>query len=158
MRLAYLKKGSTVMIPYLCIRTNSTNKSSFKWIGFRRFWLYTALSSLGVDFTLNSMFIPISILFRAKKSWWSIRISSNACFSVSVRSVSVQSNRFRNLFWDSLLSCGLSFSLFFSSFCSLRILVCIGVWSSGSPGFSGVGNQIVLSCCSGLFVLRSSFS
>ena len=84
-------------------------------------------------------------------------MSSIACFSVSVRIVSVQSKRLRNLFRDSVLSCGLSFSLSLSSFNSLRIRVCIGVWSSGYPGFSGVGNQNVLSCWSGLFVLRSSF-
>ena len=71
--------------------------------------------------------------------------------------IGLQSKRLRNLFRDSVLSCGLSFSLSLSSFNSLRILACIGVCSSGFPGFSGVGNQNVLSCCSDLFVLRSSF-
>ena len=157
MGLAYLEKGSTVMIPHLCIWANSTIRSSFRWIGIGRLWLYTALSSLGVNFTLNSVFIPISILCLANMSWYSTRIISIACFSISVRSVSVQSKRVRNLFRDSVLSCGLSFSLSLSSFNSLRILACIGMCSSGFPGFSGVGNQNVLSCCSDLFVLRSSF-
>ena len=143
MGLAYLEKGSTVMIPYLCIRANSTIRSSFRWIGIGRFWLYTALSSLGVNFTLNSVFIPMSILCLANISWYSTRMSSIACCSISVRSVSVQSKRLRNLFRDSVLSCGLSCSLSLSSFSSLRIFVFIGVCSSGFPGFSGVGNQNV---------------
>ena len=148
MGLAHLEKGSTVMIPESCIRANSTIRSSFRWNGIGRLWLYTVLSSQGVNFSLNSVFIPISILCLAKISWYSTRISSIACFSNSVRSVSVQSNCLRNLFRDSMRSCGLSSSLSLSSFNSLRILVCIGVWSSGFPGFSGVGNQNVLSCCS----------
>ena len=127
MGLAYLEKGSTVMTPYLCIRANSTIRSSFRWIGIGRRWLYTAVLSLGVNFTLNSVFILISILCLAKMSWYSNGISSIACFYVSVRSVSVQSNSLRKLFRDSVLSCGLSFSLSFSSFSSFRILVCIGV-------------------------------
>ena len=81
----------------------------------------------GVNFTLNSVFIPISTLCLAKMSCYSTRISSIACFSISVRSASVQSNHLRKLFRNSVLSCGLSFSLSFSSFNSLRILVCIGL-------------------------------
>ena len=157
MGLEYLEKGSTVMIPYLCIRASSTIRSSFRWIGIGRLWLYTDLSSLGVNYTLNSVFIPISILCLANMSWYSTRMSSIACFSVSVRSLSVQSKRLRNLFRDYVVSCGLSFYLSCSSISSLRILVCIGVWSWSFPGFSGVGNQNVSFCCSGLLVLRSSF-
>ena len=56
MGLAYLEKGSTVMVPSLCFRANSTIMSSFKWIGISRFWLQTALSSFGVIFTLNSVY------------------------------------------------------------------------------------------------------
>ena len=48
------------MIPYLCIRVDSTIRFSFKWIGSGRYWLYTALSSFRVSFTLNSVFIPTS--------------------------------------------------------------------------------------------------
>ena len=82
---------------------------------------------------------------------------SIACFSVSVRNVSVQSNCLRHLVLESGPSSELIFPFFLSSNNFLRIFVCIGVWSSGFRGSSGVGNQKVLFCCSGLFVLRSSF-
>ena len=53
--------------------------------------------------------------------------------------------------------CSLVSWVFFSlsSINSLRVRVCMGVCSSNFPNFSGVGNQKVLFCCSGLFVLRS---
>ena len=130
----------------------STMRSSFRGI----LWLYTALSSFGASFTLNFVFITISILCLAKMSWQLTKIFSVACFSYSVSSVLVQSNRSRNFVRDSVLFFGFKFSFFFNSYSSLKIAVCIGVWSSIIPGFSGVGDQNVLVCCSGLFVLRSS--
>ena len=48
-------------------------------------------------------------------------------------------------------------SLSLSSINSFRFCVYIGVCSSDFPGFSGVGTQKALFCCSGLFVLRSSY-
>ena len=56
-----------------------------------------------------------------------------------------------------VLSCALSFSFFFSSINVLRIRVCIGLGSSRFPGISGVGNQKVIFCCSGSFVVKSLF-
>ena len=44
-------------------------------------------------------------------SRYSTRMSSTACFSVSVSSVSVQSNRFKNSVLASISSFGFSFSL-----------------------------------------------
>ena len=131
MGVAYSKKSSTVNNPFLCIRANSTIRSSFKRTGIGRIWLYTAFLSFGVSFTLISVFIPISILCLAKMSWQSLRISSIACSSVSVKKISVQSNCLKNLIQDSVLSCGLNFSFPLSSISFLRLRVCIGVWSSG---------------------------
>ena len=54
-------------------------------------------------------------------------MSSVACFSVFVRSVSVQLNRSGNLVRFFVLSCGLSFSFSLSSINSLKNCVCIGV-------------------------------
>ena len=61
-----LGKGGTVIIPYLCTRANSTIRAPFRWISMNRFWLWTGLSSFGVSPTLNSLFIPMSILCLAK--------------------------------------------------------------------------------------------
>ena len=79
---AYFEKSRTMMIPYLCIWTNSAIKSSFRWIGIGKFWLLTALSSSGVSLTLNSVFIPMSILCLASMSWYSTRMSSTPGFLV----------------------------------------------------------------------------
>ena len=157
MGLAYLEKGSTVMIPYLWIRANSTIRSSFKWIGIRRIWFYIALSSFGVSFILNSVFISKSILCLSKMLWSSTRISSIACVPLSVKSVFSPIKPFEEfvLGFHSLLWTEFSFSS--SSINSLRLRVCIGVWSSDFPGFSGIGNQKVLFCCSGLLAVRSFF-
>ena len=51
-----LRKSSTLMIPDLCIRANSTFKSSFKSIGIIRCWLETAFLFFGMSFTSNSVF------------------------------------------------------------------------------------------------------
>ena len=98
----------------------------------------------------------MSILCLANMSWYSTRMSSTACFSFSLSSVSVQSKRFKNSILDSLSSCGFSFSFCCNSHSSFKIRVWIGVCSSMLPGFLGVGNQKVLACWSGLFVLSSS--
>ena len=58
--------------------------------------------------------------------------------------MSVQSNRFRILFRNSVSSCGLSFSLSSSSVNSLRTGVCIGVRSSVFHDFQALGTRI---CC-----------
>ena len=127
MGLAYYEKGKTVIVPYLCMRASSTIRSSFRWIGMGKLWLYTTLLSFGKSLTLNSVFIPRSILCRANITWYSTRIFSTACFSVSVSSVSIQSNRSRNFIRDSTSSFGFSFSSSCGSRSSLRIRVCIGV-------------------------------
>ena len=124
MGLAYFDKGKTVIIPYLCMRVSSTIKSSFSWIGMGKLWLYTALSSFGVSLTLNSVFIPISILCLPSISWYSTKIFSTVYFSVSVSSVSVQSNRFRNFIRGSTSS----FEFSFSFSCSSRSSSCL-YWS-----------------------------
>ena len=110
MGLANFENGKTVMIPYLCIRVSSTIRSSFRCIGTGRFWLQTIFSSFGVSFTWNSVFIPISILCLANMSWYSTRISSTTCFLISVSSVWVQSNHFKNSIRDSMSSFGFNFS------------------------------------------------
>ena len=127
MGFAFFEKGKNVIIPYLCISASSTIRSFFRWIGIGRLWLYTTLSSFGLSFTLNSVFIPLSILCLATISRFSSRIISTACFSNSANSVSVQSNRFINLIRDCTSS--LQFSFFFScsSRSSLMIGICIGV-------------------------------
>ena len=58
-------------------------------------------------------------------------MSSNAPFSGSVSSVSVQSNSSRS-FLDSALSVGLGFHFSFNSYKSMGIRVCIGIQSSVS--------------------------
>ena len=88
-------------------------------------------------------------------SWYSTRNFSTASFSVSVGSVSVQSNRFKASIRDSTSSFGFSFSFSCSSRSSFKVRVCIGVLISALPGFSGVGNHKMLFCCSGLFVLSN---
>ena len=98
----------------------------------------------------------MSILCLAKKSWYTTKIFSTACFSSSVSSVSVQSNRSRNFLLDSALSVLFNVSFSFSLFNSSKIRICIGVRSSFSSGFSFVGNQNVLVRCSGLPVPSSS--
>ena len=141
------------MNAHSCIRASSTIKSPSKWNGIGKFWLYTALSTFGVRLTRISMLIPMSILCLANTSWYSSTMSSTACFSVFVRSVSVQSNRSRNFIRDSLSFFGFNFSFSFSSHSSLRILVCIALSSSVLPSFLVVANQQVLLCCFGLFLL-----
>ena len=70
--------------------------------------------------------------------------------------MSVQSSRFKSFIRDSKSFFGFSFSFCCSSRSSLKNRVCIGVRSSVLPGFSGVGNQKVELCCSGLFVQSNS--
>ena len=125
--LAYFEKRETVIIPYLCIRASSTNMSAFRWIDIGRLWLWTSLSSFGVSLTLNSVFIPMSLLCLANISWYSTRRFSTACFSVYVSSVSIQLNHFRIFIRESTSSFGFNFSFPCSSRSSLRIRVCIGV-------------------------------
>ena len=94
-----------------------------------------------MSLTLNSVFIPMSILWLANISWYSSRMSSIAYFLLSVSNLFVQSNRFKNLIHESTSSFG--FNSFSCRSCSsLRIRVC-------------VGNQKVLFICSGLFVLSN---
>ena len=151
MEPTYLEKSSTVTIPFLSITTSSTLKSSFRWISIGRFWLYTVLSSFGVSCTLNSVFIQFTFYVWQVFQGTRIEYVSTACLSVSVSSVSVQSICSGNFIRDFVSSFG--FSFFCCSSCSsLRI----GVWSSMLPGFSGVGNQKVLFCWSGLFILSNS--
>ena len=142
---------------FVCIRANSTRRFSFRWVGMGKLWLYTALSSFGVSFTSKSVFIPISSYYLAKTSWRSTRIVSIACFSISVTSVLVQSNRSRSFVWDSVSFFGFNCYFPFNSSSFLRICVCLDVWSSILLGFCSVGNQNVLLCCSVLFALTNSF-
>ena len=104
MGLGTLKRAVLSNIPYLCIKDSSMMRSSFRWIGFGIFYLYTALSCFGVNSTINSGFIPISIRCLAKKSQYSTRISSTACFSAFMSSMSMQSNCSRFFFLDWALS------------------------------------------------------
>ena len=125
------------------------------FFGIRKFWLWTALSSFGVIFTLNSVFIPMSVLCLAKMSWYSTRKSSTACFSYSVSIVFVQSNRSKNFVRESTAYFELSFSFSFISRSFLEIHVYNGVWISILPGFSRVVNQNMFFCCSYFFVLSN---
>ena len=84
-------------MPYLGISVNSTTTSSFKSISVGSFWLWTVLSVFVVSLTSNSVFIPKSILCLANISRISNKIFSTGWFSVSVSSVSAQSNRLRKL-------------------------------------------------------------
>ena len=70
-------------------------------------------------------------------------------------SVSVPSNRSYNFVCDSASSFGFGFFCC-NSRSSIRIRICIGVWSLVLPGVSGVGNQKVLFSGCGLLVLSSS--
>ena len=88
--LAYLERGIAVIFPDIGIRARSKNKSPSKWLSVGRFCLHTAFSSFGVAFTLNSVFIPKSILPLAIMSWFLTKIKWNP---VSVNSVPLQSNR-----------------------------------------------------------------
>ena len=74
------EKGRTVMIPYLCIRANSPITSAFRRMGIGRFWVKTALSSIAVSLTFNSLFSPMSILCLANLLWYSTRMFSTVCF------------------------------------------------------------------------------
>ena len=65
----------------------------------------------------------------------------------------VQSKRLRSLVRNFVLSCGLSSYFSLSSVNTLRIRGCSGVRFSDLPGFSDVGKQILLFCCSNLFLL-----
>ena len=101
------------------------------------------MSSFVVNFTLNSVFIPISILCLVKISWHPTRISSHVFF-ISVSSLSVQSNRLRVLVFDFVLSFGFKFSFSFNLCISLRIRVSIFSGTSIFAGFSGIGKENVL--------------
>ena len=145
------KKDSIVRISYLCIEVNPKFKFSFRWIGTGRFCVSTALSSFVVSYTLNCVFITLSILCLAKMLSYSTGLPSTACFSAVVSSASVQSKRSKNFVRLSVASFRFNFS--FRSCKLSRISVCIWVIL---PGISGVGNQNVLFRCSGLLVLSSS--
>ena len=106
MGFAYFEKSSTVMIPYLYNRANSTILSSgLSMAVFSCMQLYSHLE-------LVSPWIP---------GWSNVHSVSGGnvkmfdqnifiCFFfASVRSVSTQSNRSKNLVPDFVLSCGLSF-------------------------------------------------
>ena len=82
-------KWSTVVLSYLCIRANSTIRSSLRWIVIGRFWLLqpNQFSVSVLSWTPSS---STSILCVAKLSLYSIIKSSTACFSACVTSVSTQ--------------------------------------------------------------------
>ena len=150
MGLAYLEKGSVVMMPYLCMRASSTVRSSLRLIGTGRLWVYTGLSSFGVRLTLNCVFIPMSRRWRANMSLNSTNVLSRLSRSLPVISESVHLNNERNLCRDSAFSVGSSFSSSASSRSSFKIRFCMAVCSCSLPGLSGVGNQNFSSISSGL--------
>ena len=127
------------------MRANSTIRSPFRWIGLRRLWLFTRLYK-GVSFTLNSVFIPISILpfCVLQKYHGSLPDYVQLLVFRFLMAVYRSNQIFQEFFFEIL--CRLLDSVFFFSFSSyspLRIRVCFGVWSSILPGFSGVGIQKV---------------
>ena len=140
-RLAYFEKGCSVMIPYRCVRASSTVRSSLRFIGTNRIWLWTCLSSFGVKLTLNCVFIPMLDRWRAKMSLNFTIAASKISRSFPVICESVQLNLERKLVRDSSLSVGSSFSSSANSRSSCRIRFCIGECSSEFPVFSGLGNQ-----------------
>ena len=83
------------------------------------------------------------------------RMFATARFSVSVSSVSVQSICLRKFIRDSALSFGFSFFLLGRAFL-LGFVFVLEYDSHCCQDFWGVGNQNVLFCCSGSFVLSSS--
>ena len=66
--MAYLLNGSVVMIPYLCNRSKSISTSSLKLSGAGKFWLYAALSSMGVGLNFKSLLMLMSKRCLAKMS------------------------------------------------------------------------------------------
>ena len=85
--------------------------SSFKLTGVGKLWLYADESSFGVSLTVNSSFIPISNLWRAKMSWNSTKSDSIFLISCCCSIESFQSKLLRNLQQDSLSSFGFSISV-----------------------------------------------
>ena len=141
MGLAYSEKGSTVSFPYLCIRANSTINSSFKWIGnanfgFVQLFCLSRLVSPWIPFSSQYPFRVRRKCHDSQSGYLELLVSLFLCVSPT------------KSFKESG-SCGL-FSL--SSISSLRLRVCIRVWSSTFPGFLGVESQKLLFCCSSLII------
>ena len=139
--LAYFENGRVVMMPYLCNMASSTKMSSFRFIGAGRLWLQAGESSSGVNFTLNSSFMPMSNLCRANISRNSTSNSSIFSFSSGVRVESFQSKFSRNFARDFSSLVGSSVSRSCKACSSRRIFsgwVCV---PRGFQGFLRLGTS-----------------
>ena len=129
--LACFKNERVVIIAYLFSMANSTSMSSLRSIGPRKLWLYAEEAYLGVNFTLNSSFMPMSNRCRLKMSWNSTNNSSIRAISSGARVESFQSKFPRIFLLDSSSFVGLSVSASCKACYSSRIFFWIVVCSSG---------------------------